>query len=261
VGADHGTAREHEVSTASPRRKDRERPAWGKLALLLLVFLALFLAWRYTPLADYLEPEKIADWARSLGRVPWSPLILIAAYTPAAVVMFPRPLITVLAVIAYGPVAGFFTAIAGIAAATLALYSVGRYLPEGTVRKLAGRKFERVTPILRKHSFVAAFAISIAAIAPFPVEAMAAGAIRLKVWHYLAGTLAGMIPGTLVTTLLADEVETALRDPTRVNVWLIVLGLAVIGTLTYIVRRKLTALEEQVDGAAKGAHGHAEAPR
>jgi phospholipase D1/2 len=247
------------VSTDKPRRSSGDRPAWGKLALLVLFFVALFLAWRYTPLSQYVEPEQVADWARSLGEIPWSPLVIIIAYTPAAIIMFPRPLITVLAVIAYGPVLGFLTAITGIGVATLSLYTVGRFLPDGTVRKLAGRKFERVTPILRRHSFIAAFAISIAAIAPFPVEAMAAGAIRLKVWHYLAGTLLGMLPGTLVSTILAEEVEMALRDPTRVNVWLIVLGLAVIGTLTYIVRRKLATLEEQAAGEAHAGDVHRQA--
>jgi phospholipase D1/2 len=230
-----------------PRRHAGERPAWGKLAALLLVFAALFLAWRYTPLSEYVDPERAVDWARALGEIPWSPLFLIAAYTPAALVMFPRPLLTVLAVLAYGPVFGFMTAMAGIGVATFSLYLVGRYLPEGTVRKLAGRKFEQVTPVLRRHSFLAAFAISIAAIAPFPVEAMAAGAIRLKPWQYVLGTLCGMLPGTLVTTVLAEEVVTAIRDPTRVNYWLIALGLLFIGTLTYLVRKKLIQLEDEAE--------------
>ena len=51
-------------------------------------------AWRYTPLAHFVAPERIIDWAHAIGETRWAPLAVMAAYTPAAFVMFPRPLIT-----------------------------------------------------------------------------------------------------------------------------------------------------------------------
>jgi phospholipase D1/2 len=229
------------------RRGGRERPAWGKLIALVLFFISLFLVWRYTPLADYVEPQSAIAWARSIGELWWSPLIVIVAYTPAAFIMFPRPLITLFAVIAYGPLMGFATAMSGIAVAALCMHSVGRALPADTVRRFAGRKFERITPVLRRHGLVASFAMSIAAIAPFPVEGMAAGAIGLRLWHYLLGTMGGMLPGTLFTTVLADELQTALDDPAQVNYWLIGIGLMLIIGLTLWVRRSVIRLQEDAE--------------
>lgn len=225
-----------------------EHPAWGKLAALVLGGVALFFAWRYTPLSAYADPERVMDWARTVGEIRWSPLVLLLVYTPAALVMFPRPLLTVFAAVAYGPWLGFATSLTGIGVSALLLHWAGRALPERTVRGLAGRKFERVTPVLRRHGLLASFAMSIAAIAPYPVEAMAAGAIRIRRLHYLIGTLLGMTPGTLLSTVLADEVESAIENPAEINYWLIGLGVLILATFTLLVRRSLNKLE---DDAAK----------
>lgn len=71
-------------------RMDRSRPAWVKLAAVGAVFFALFLSWRYTPLANVITAERVMGWARAVGSVPWAPVAVIAFYTPAALVMFPR---------------------------------------------------------------------------------------------------------------------------------------------------------------------------
>jgi hypothetical protein len=58
------------------------RPAWKKLASLAVVIVGLTLAWRYTPLADFITAERIRNWANSVGDVKWSPLVVIAATAP-----------------------------------------------------------------------------------------------------------------------------------------------------------------------------------
>src|ERR671937_243909 len=78
------------------------RPAWGKLGLLALSIAALAAAWHYTPLATYIAPQRMVAFARWLGSVKWAPLAVAAAYTPAAFVMFPRPLLSLLAIVAFG---------------------------------------------------------------------------------------------------------------------------------------------------------------
>jgi uncharacterized membrane protein YdjX (TVP38/TMEM64 family) len=57
-------------------------------------------------------------------------------------------------------------------------------------------------------------------LAPFAVEGIVAGAMRLKLWHLLAGTALGMLPGTLAATLFGDQLETALSGG-GVNWWVI----------------------------------------
>jgi uncharacterized membrane protein YdjX (TVP38/TMEM64 family) len=216
-------APEHVIEQVVPLDAGRKRgPAWGKLVSIALAVLALALAWRYTPLAAIIAPERVIEWARSVGAVWWTPLVVMAAYSPAAFVMFPRPLITLFAVIAFGPWLGFVTAMTGIVGAALSTYYAGRVLPASTIRHLAGEKVDRMSAVLRRRGLIAVFAVRIIPVAPFFIEGMIAGTVRIKVWHYVVGTILGMAPGTLTTTVFGDFLATAIEDPSRINYWLLV---------------------------------------
>jgi uncharacterized membrane protein YdjX (TVP38/TMEM64 family) len=203
----------------------------------VLVLAALAAAWRYTPLSEYVSAERTMAWAQAVGDVPWAPLVVMAAYTPACFVMFPRPLITLFAVIAFGSVAGFAYSILGILAAALATYFAGRALPAGTVRHIVGDRLNEMTEVLRRRGLLACFAMRIVPAAPFAVEGIAAGAVRIKLWHFSLGTVLGMVPGTLTTSVFGDQIQTALEDPSRINYWLIGGVVVFFVVLILIVRR------------------------
>src|SRR5689334_5866378 len=115
----------HMVETTRRRR----RPAWGKLALLALGVAALAAAWRYTPLAQFVSPQRIMGFARLAGSTKWAPFAVVAAYIPAAFVMFPRPLLSLFAIVAFGLWIGGLCVVLGVMAAALATYYAGRLLP------------------------------------------------------------------------------------------------------------------------------------
>ena len=217
--------------------KSRTGPAWGKLALIALAVVGLTAIWRFTPLHDVLTPERVFDWAQTFEGLWWAPVAVIAAYTPACFIMFPRPLITLFAVIAFGPVAGFAYAITGILLAALATYLAGRLLPENTVRHLAGSKMDDMSGVLRKRGLAAVFAVRIVPVAPFAIEGMIAGRIPIRLWHFMLGTFLGMLPGTLTTTVFVDQIQTALEDPARIQ-WGLVAGvIAGFVVLGFVVKR------------------------
>src|SRR4030095_6288604 len=103
----------------SHRMTRRREPAWGTILVIALVVAGLFALWHFTPLVDYVSPERVFDWAETFGQQWWAPLVVIAAYTPACFTMFPRPLITLFAVIAFGPLLGFVAAMTGITLGSL----------------------------------------------------------------------------------------------------------------------------------------------
>jgi len=212
-------------------------PAWGKLALAVSVLVGLTALWRYTPLADVVTTDRIAAWAEQFGNVGWAPFAVMAAYTPASIVMFPRPLITLFAVIAFGPWLGWATAMSGILLAAFVIYFVGRMMQRATVRRLAGHSVNRISEVLRRRGLVAMTALRLVPIAPFSVESLVAGALRLRARDLLGGTFLGMLPGTLAATVFGDQLHAALDDPESVNYWLIagVVLLFAIGML--LVRR------------------------
>jgi uncharacterized membrane protein YdjX (TVP38/TMEM64 family) len=89
-----------------------------------------------------------------------------------------------------------------------------------TVRRLAGPRLDRMIEVLRKNGLLAMTLLRLVPIAPFAIEGMVAGAVRLKLWHLVVGTAIGMVPGTLAATIFGDQIETALTGG-PVNWWLV----------------------------------------
>ena len=226
---------------------------WGKIGIVALIVAGLTALWQFTPVSEHITAENVIELAEDFSGRWWAPLVVLAAYTPASIVMFPRPLITLFAVVAFGAWQGFLYAMSGVLIAAMATYYAGRYFDRDTVRRIAGDKLNRVSEVLRQRGLLAVTAVRFVPLAPFAVESLVAGAIRIKAWHLLVGTFLGMLPGTLTATVFGDQIQTALRDPGRINYW--VVGGVVIFMLcaTLAVRQWLyrTQLKEH-----KPARGH-----
>ena len=215
----------------------KEGPAWGKLATILAVTAALAAAWRYTPLSELVTAERIVAWARAVREVPWAPAALVLAYTPGALIMFPRPLLTLFGIVAFGPWLGFTYSMAGIVISALVTYYAGRAMPKKTVRRVAGEKLEHMSKKLRDHSLLTMTAIRLVPAAPFGVEGVVAGAVRVKVWPYTLGTVLGMAPGVLAMTVFGSQISAALEDLSSVNYWMVAAALLLVAALTFGVSR------------------------
>ena len=213
------------------------RPAWSKLALIALVIAGLAAAWRFTPLADILTPQHIAGWMRAVGGSRWTPVIVALAYTPAALLMFPRPLLTLVAIVTLGPRVGLACSMTGIMIAALATYAAGRFLKPDTVRKLAGDRVDNATHMVRGHGVISILAFNMLPVPPFGVQGIMAGAIRIKVWEYTFGTFLSLLPGALIITVFGQQIRIAVEDPSKVNYWLPVLAAAAFAVFLYVGRR------------------------
>jgi len=210
---------------------ENRSPAWGKLVLVLVVLAALAAAWRYTPLAEFASRQRILEWARVARATRWAPFALAAAYIPAAFIMFPRPLLSLLAIVAFGVWIGGTVVATGVLAAALSTYFLGRQVSRDTVRRLAGRKFDRLSGLLREHAIIAVFAANMLPAPPFVVQGMMAGAIRMKLWKYTVGTLLSLTPGLLAVLVFGHQVNMALEDMSKVSYVAlggVVVGLAVV---------------------------------
>src|SRR6185436_6749558 len=188
----------------------RDRPRWSRLAGIALAIVGLMALWHFTPLRGVASAEAAIAWAKAFGEQPWAPWAVMLAYTPACLVMFPRPLITLAAVIAFGPWLGFFYSLTGICFSAAVTWKIGRHMRRDTVRRLAGPKLDRMVEVLKKHGLLAMTLLRLVPLAPFAIESIVAGAIHMRVWHVAVGTAIGLVPGTLATTIFGDQIETAL---------------------------------------------------
>lgn len=245
---EHPVALKDLVEILSPDIEPREvkgRGGWVKFAAAICVIAGLTAMWKFTPLAAWLEPNVVTGWARDFGGQWWAPLIVLAAYTPACIVMFPRPVITLFAVVAFGPWLGFVYAMLGIEFAAWLTYVAGQRLSRDTVRRVAGGNLNPLIEVMRRRGLLAMTALRLVPLAPFAVEGVVAGAVRIKLWHFMVGTAIGLLPGTLAATILSDQLQAALESPGDVNYWLIGGALLLLAVATWFVRRWLIGASGQ----------------
>ena len=127
-----------EPDAREPRGSTAPRRRWLFVAGAIALLTALTLAWRYTPLAQWVTVDSVTGWMDGFAANWWAPIVVVLAYTPASIVMFPRPLITLAAGMAFGAVLGFAYAITGIVLAASIAFAVGRRLNRDMVRRLVG---------------------------------------------------------------------------------------------------------------------------
>lgn len=215
------------------------KPAWGKIAAIALGVGALAAAWRFTPLKELATPENVLGLARAVREVWWAPFAVVAAYVVGALVLFPRPVITLVTIITFGVWLGLAYAVAGVLTAALVTYYAGRLLKRETVRRLAGDRFEKASKPVKRHGVIAIFAANMLPTPPFAVQNMMAGAIRVPVLHFAAGTLLSIIPTAIAWAVFGDQLAAALDDESEVSWGMIAAAIAGLGVFFYLVRRWL----------------------
>jgi uncharacterized membrane protein YdjX (TVP38/TMEM64 family) len=231
----------HDELPVEPARKRPLLVAAGIAAFVA----ALALLWRYTPLASIVTAENVIAVARGFADHWWAPLLIVLAYTPASMVMFPRPLLTMAAVVVFGPWEGFVYAMVGVVIAGTVGYAVGRLVHRDTVRRVAGPRLNRLTGVLQRRGLIAVTLVRLVPIAPYLVVNIVMGAMRIRLHHFIVGTFLGMLPGGLAATVLSDQIAVALMNPARVNPWLIAAAVCAFAGLAFTGHRLLAYLDRR----------------
>ncbi|MGE5094784.1 MAG: VTT domain-containing protein [Betaproteobacteria bacterium] len=228
------------VRSFTPDTSGKRVPPGTKAVIVItLVAIALALGWQFTPLSGFVSLQAAYEWAHEIRGWPWAPLLVILAYTPASLVMFPRWLITMAAVIAFGAWAGFAYAMSGAVLAATVTYLAGRRVHRDTVRRLAGRRLNMLSRVLVKRGVIAVTLVRLVPIAPFVVVNLVMGAMRIRPHHFVIGSILGFLPGMLAATVLSDQIAASFGDRTGLNAWTIGAAVVAIAALAYFGQRWL----------------------
>jgi uncharacterized membrane protein YdjX (TVP38/TMEM64 family) len=132
----------------------------------------------------------------------------------------------------------------GVVIAAVLTFIPGRLVSRDTMRRVAGRKLRPLTRFMAGRGLIGVTLVRLVPIAPFPVVNLVLGALRVKLWQFVAGTFLGMLPGMIAATVLSDQLAAALEGSGRVNFWLITVALALLGAVAFFsqryMRRKMT---------------------
>ena len=225
---------------------DFRRKLWIAAAAIGSLLLALVLAWRFTPLGEAFSAEHVESTLEAISGRWWTPLLLAALFTPAALVMFPRPILTLAAVAVFGFAKGFAISMAGVLASAMVFYVVGTRIDAKKLEKKAGPRMGRIRKLLQKEGLMAVTVVGLLPVAPFTLEMLVFGALRVKVHHVLIGVFIAMLPGMLGTTVLGHQVIAAVKGGEHVNPWIIAGTIAALVAIGFATHRWWKRVEKQL---------------
>lgn len=207
------------------------------LAAVLAAFAALAAAWRFGPLADWLDAQTLERAAAWVNAQPFAPLWVIGAYVVGALCALPLTVMILITAMLFEPTAAFTYMIAGALTGGAAGFALGHVLGRSTIQRLAGSRLHELSRRLGQRGLLAVLIIRLLPVAPFTVANMVAGASHIRWRDFLLGTALGTIPGALAATMFIDRLLAALRDPSPAAIAVLVAVIAVIVAGLLLLRR------------------------
>ena len=206
--------------------KNQKRRIWIGVIVLFLLFAAAS-AWKWTPLADLIDVNRLSGWAASLRQSPVRHFYLLGAYIIGSILLVPITAMILVTAIIFGPVMGSLYSIVGSLVGAAVTYAIGRFLGQDFVRKIAGAKWRRLEQKIRQTGIVAVTTLRLLPVAPFTVVNIISGAFKVPLRDYILGSLLGLLPGILITNLFAHQFTSAIRDP-GIGAFLVLAALIII---------------------------------
>jgi len=234
--------------------KIQAKPAGARIAgwlLTLLLLLALAVAWRFSPLSEWLDISMLSEMVSRWRNASLTPFIVIAAFIFGGLLVMPVTGLIIVVVLVFGPVTGFFYALLGSLMSALSGYGLGTLLGRNMVRRLVNTRINQVSQQLARRGLLTMLVVRIVPVAPFTIINLVAGASHIHFRDFLLGTVLGMIPGILGVTLLTDRVEATVRSPNWISLISLMLVAAVIFTLGYVLVKHLLTQSKQQGNTQK----------
>ncbi|MCC5619284.1 TVP38/TMEM64 family protein [Nostoc sp. CHAB 5836] len=200
---------------------------WNLKAGIVLLTLSCIIA---TGIALYLlggiEPAQIQALVKSSGI--WAPLIYIALYIVATMLVLPSTVLNLTGGAIFGPWVGtVWTSIGAVIAAIIAFVFTRTIGRQTVAKRLAGR-WQAMDAEVRRGGLFYMFAIRLVPIMPYGLVNFAAGLTSISFKDYILGTTLGTVPSVLPFVLLGSYGLKAVKTGEFLP---LVLALGLTGTL------------------------------
>lgn len=193
----------------SPNEETKSIPGstWLRVALLVALLATGFALVQFTPLGELFGEVRLTELLTELRALWWAPLLLILLYVVLSPLGLPvSPLIVGGAV--FGAVYGTLYNVIGMFFGAAVSFLVARLLGHDMVVHLAGRRLRRAERMFERHGFwplVQARFIPI----HFGLVNYGAALAGVRLSSFLAATIVGLIPSTLLHTYFIAELFVA----------------------------------------------------
>lgn len=193
----------------------------SKLIPLIVLITLLLIAWRFTPLREWVEPDAISSRLSMIKSHPLGPLGVIAAYVLGGLVLVPQTALVVATALTFDTHGAFWLSMGGTMASAAVTYWLGGRFTADRVARLSNRWLRAVQEKLAAGGWLAVAVVRMVPMAPFSVVNLVAGSLRIPFGDFLIGTVIGTLPGVVAITFLAERIERVLRVPDLKSVFLL----------------------------------------
>src|SRR6056297_2961765 len=245
VNNEHGGGR-IEVQGSAVRNDQRK---WVRGASWLLIVTSFFLLIRTLPF-DQLS-VALKSWIGGLGM--WGPVVLVAIYVVATVLLVPGTILTLAAGAIFGLASGTATVSAGSTLGASAAFLIARYGAREKVAKMAqhNRHFGAIDRAIEEGGWKIVALLRLSPAIPFNVQNYLYGLTPVAFWPYVIASWIAMLPGTLLYVYIGHVTGAAIagnrgRSPLEWGMLFVGL-LATVAVTVYVTRLARRKLNEQVE--------------
>lgn len=220
-------------------------PARGLLSLVALLASlgALAAAWHWTPLGQWIRIDTVSVLLTNFNASHLAPLLIIGLFALGGI-FIPITLLIISTALVFDPLPGFLLSMCGSVLSAAVTFKIGNYLGRDAIRKIAGKRANRVSRKIVRHGFLAVTFLRLAAIAPFTVINLIAGASNVKFRDYLIGTVLGMSPGILALNVFGQGLIAAIRKPSPLSLTILIAVIIFFFSASIWLSRKLEPAPE-----------------
>ncbi len=151
------------------------------------------------------DREQLEAWVSGFGA--WGPLLIYAlmvAQTLLAVI--PSLVVTVVPVLAYGPLWGGLLAWSGLLLAALVAYGIGRSLGPVTVERFIGHKTEKkIEGFVERYGVWGVIAARVSPVLSTDAVSFVAGLVKMGLRRFLFATAVGTLPLVVLIAFLGRD--------------------------------------------------------
>jgi uncharacterized membrane protein YdjX (TVP38/TMEM64 family)/rhodanese-related sulfurtransferase len=149
---------------------------------------------------DHLDTESVQAWVSGFGGA--GPLVFMAVYAIATVLLVPGTVPTLVGGALFGPVWGTLYNLTGATIGATLAFLVARYLAADWVERKSGGWLRRLKVGVEAEGWHFVAFVRLAPFVPFFILNYVLGLTRIRLSHYVLTTYIAMLPGALAYTYL-----------------------------------------------------------
>ena len=193
--------------------KSAPKRAIGRLATLIAIVIALFLAMKFLPVQQWLR--SFNDWVGQMGVA--GIFIFIAVYAVATVLLAPGAILTIGAGFAFGLWKGFLAVSGGATLGASLAFLVARFIARDKIEAMAtgNEKFRKIDSAIGEQGAKLIFLLRLSPVIPFNLSNYFYGLTGVKFWPYVLASWIGMMPGTFLYVYVGTAGKAAVSAAAR----------------------------------------------